>query len=87
MHNGTCFEPDHIVAHKHSSNHKQEISSSESCGCFYCLQIFAPSEVKDWVDAGGTALCPFCGIDSIIGSASGFPITKEFLTTMQEHWF
>jgi hypothetical protein len=28
-----------------------------------------------------------CEIDSIIGSASEFPITKEFLERMHAHWF
>ena len=32
-------------------------------------------------------ICPHCQIDSVIGSASGFPISKDFLTEMNEHWF
>jgi acetone carboxylase gamma subunit len=36
---------------------------------------------------GTTALCPYCGIDSVIGDKSGFPITKEFLEKMYQHWF
>jgi hypothetical protein len=34
-----------------------------------------------------TARCPRCGIDSVIGSASGYPITREFLQTMKSYWF
>lgn len=65
---------------------------SEQCGCFYCLTVFPPSEIEEWVDADEheirqTALCPNCGIDSVIGSKSGYPMTKEFLQTMEEHWF
>ena len=60
-------------AHKKSSRHREEIRSSEICGCFYCLSIFNPSEIEDWTDddenkLGQTALCPKCGIDSVIGS-------------------
>ena len=41
-----------------------------------------------WVeDTDGTALCPFCGIDSIISESSGFPITKEFLEQMNKRYF
>jgi len=28
-----------------------------------------------------------CGIDSVIGSASGYPITTEFLESMNRRWF
>ncbi len=83
--------PDHIRAHRHSSRHRQEVQASERCGCFCYRAIFAPSEIKDWVDewegVGQTALCPVCGIDSVIGSESGYPLTGEFLAQMQVHWF
>jgi hypothetical protein len=38
-------------------------------------------------EGDGTALSPECGIDSVIGSASGYPVTLDFLRRMQEHWF
>lgn len=76
-----------IAAHKHSSQHRAEIEKSEKCGCFYCFHIFSPSEIEDWIDDGQTASCPYCWIDSVIGDKSGFPITKEFLEEMHEHWF
>jgi hypothetical protein len=28
-----------------------------------------------------------CGVDSVIGSAAGFPITREFLEAMNRRWF
>lgn len=77
--------PDYIAAHKHCFNNRREIEASKNCGCFYCLNVFNASEVKLWIDA--IAFCPRCGIDSVIGSASGFPITREFLFQMKTHWF
>ncbi len=80
-------------AHKKSSRHREEILSSEICGCFYCISIFNPSEIEDWVgddvnEVGQTALCPKCGIDSVIGSKSGFPVgDKDFLAKMKSYWF
>jgi hypothetical protein len=81
-----------IAAHKHSSLHTDEILQSELCGCFYCTAIFTPGEIKDWVDEenplGTTALCAKCGIDSVLGSASGLPVNyKEFLLQMKKYWF
>lgn len=74
-------------AHEHSSKHRAEILASELCGCFYCEKTFGAQEIMDWTDDKQTALCPKCGIDSVIGSCSGFPINKEFLHQMCEHWF
>ena len=49
------------------------------------------SEIDEWIDEpdppGVTALCPKCGIDSVIGSASGYPITSNFLWRMKLRWF
>jgi hypothetical protein len=76
----------HIAAHRHSSNHRAELESSSSCGCFYCCAIYPPSTITRWI-GGQTAMCPRCNIDSVIGDRSGYPITVEFLTAMQRHWF
>jgi len=51
------------------------------------MAIFKPGEIDVWIDEDQTALCPKCGIDSVIGSASGFPITKEFMQKMHDYWF
>jgi len=78
---------DYELAHKHSIYNRAELEKSSSCGCFYCLAIFPPSEIYDWIDEGRTALCPKCPVDSVIGSASGYPITPKFLGGMHERWF
>ncbi len=78
---------DVLAAHQHSSKHRAEIEKSEKCGCFFCLSTFTPSEIEDWTDGGQTAICPECMVDSVIGDASGFPITEDFLKEMKDHWF
>jgi hypothetical protein len=82
---------DTVGAHGHSIRHRDEVMASEFCGCFYCCAIFPPSEIKKWTDesasVGQTALCPQCGIDSVIGSESGYPFTPEFLASMNKRWF
>ena len=75
-------------AYKHSNNNKTEIMKSNTCGCFYCREIFIPKEIKNWIkDKELTAQCPYCLVDSVIGDASGIPITKAFLDEMHEKWF
>lgn len=78
---------DVINAHKASSNHRHILRDSKLCGCFYCLDIFDYKNIQDWCDDDNTALCPSCGIDSVIGSASGYLVSKEFLAKMHEYWF
>ena len=74
-------------AHPHSIDHHEAILASERCGCFYCLAIYPPAEIDGWCDDGKTALCPRCHIDSVIGTASGYPIERVFLEQMRVVWF
>ena len=77
-------------AHRHSSSHRAELERSGRCGCFYCLATFPPEAVADWLaepGGGETARCPRCGIDSVIGDASGAPVTEAFLGRMRAVWF
>ena len=86
------------AAHQHCASHRKEIEASDSCGCFYCQEIFPPSEIEHWLEETGgelsmrpdpwTAMCPRCGIDAVIGSSSGFPVTDPtFLSAMHSRWF
>jgi len=87
------IKDDYLIAHRFSSGHMETLKKDSVCGCFYCLRIFNPSEIKEWIiddnpiDKNGTAICPHCGIDSVIGKSSGFPITTDFLRGMRKCWF
>ena len=79
---------DHILAHQFSVNNRKQLEQSSVCGCFYCRKIFNPNEITEWIpEKSGTALCPYCGIDSVIGESSGFPIAEQFLNKMKQYWF
>ena len=82
---------DIIKAHKFSFKNKDKLLQDKLCGCFCCLKIFSPDKFSDndWVvepDGEETALCPYCGVDSVISESSGYPITKEFLSEMRQYW-
>jgi len=82
----------YIDAHNHSLNNRLELLSSNVCGCFCCLVIFTPNYITKWLDVedgylGPTGRCPNCGQASVIGSASCYPITTEFLTVLERYWF
>ena len=67
---------------------------SERCGCFYCLAVFAPDEITEWIDEpedcprgpGRMAVCPKCGIDSVLPE-SRVKITRRLLKSMNKEWF
>lgn len=76
-----------VAAHKHASRHRAELEASARCGCFFCFRTFGHSEIKVWIDANQTALCPKCGVDSVLGSASNHRLDDTFLRGMHTHFF
>jgi len=79
------------TAHKYSIRNWEALTSKEQmCGCFSCCRIFPSSELTDKLpemDGQYTAWCHYCGVDSIIGESSGFPITEYFIKKMHDYWF
>lgn len=76
-----------MMAHHAGFRNYMQIALSEECGCFHCLKKFPPYAIKIWADKGETALCPYCGMDSVLADRSGFPLTEEFLTAMKKRFF
>lgn len=80
------------AAQKHCSVHRAEVLASGVCGCFHCLELFAPSSIVKWADVDGegigqTALCPRCGVDAVIGDRAGVPLDKKFLKRLHGECF
>lgn len=74
-------------AHRLSSKHRKFIGDATLCGCFYCGSIITGREIEKWIYGGKTAMCPHCGIDSLIPENCGYDLTEEFLTEMNRYWF
>lgn len=82
-------------AHKHSIRNHDEIQRSALCGCFHCQRIFPAADVTTWIEenpepngsVSTTGWCPHCGIDALIGDASGFQLDSQFLARMRKLWF
>lgn len=75
-------------AHDRSFRNKSVIEWSAMCGCFSCMQTYSVSEIVEYVRRDQTAVCPHCGIDAVIGDASGLPVSDpKFLDEMNEFWF
>ena len=82
--------------HQFCPDNRQALGESDLAGCFYCCALFPASSVADWVDGravktgdlddGVTALCPRCGIHSVLPS-SKVTLTAGLLAAMRDHWF
>ncbi len=73
--------------HNLSFKNKDILLSKAKCGCFYCKQIFAPSDITEWIDDGeSTALCPHCEIDSVIPDMDN-TLNEELLESMYQRYF
>jgi hypothetical protein len=75
------------AAHRHCTANEDELRQSKVAGCFYCTSVFPATAVTQFLENERTALCPECMIDSVLGDASGFPITAGFLAEMHQYWF
>ena len=85
---GNDIPEDLANAHAASIHHKLLVTHSTQCCCFYCIRTFSPDEITEWVDRKeDTALCPYCGIDSVLPDAAGYEPTLEFLSKMNQYWF
>lgn len=81
-------EDEYQLAHKFSIANETAIRKSKECGCFFCLKIFDPEEITNWISdkQGRTALCPYCGIDSVLPGSS-IRFDRDFLEGMYKLWF
>jgi hypothetical protein len=71
------------LAHQDSIRNRSAIFKIGSCSCFFCMRRFGASLITEWTDGGDTAICPHCGIDSLLPGNVG----TEELYRMNERWF
>ena len=76
------------LAHKYSESNEKDVRNSKKCGCFFCFKTFSPEEITEWLSDknGRTALCPYCGIDSVLPD-SKIEFDRHFLEGMYKLWF
>jgi len=78
---------------KLSFKNKGLILESEKCACYHCKTIMKNSEIEYLEEADGkeTAVCPHCGIDSVIDEksvqATGKELDADFLDALNKEAF
>lgn len=68
---------------------RKALLSSEVAVCFYCFKQFPPAEIVEWCDgedfASGTAICPYCSVDSVVGFIG--PVDAEWVEVRHKQSF
>ena len=79
---------DFFKAHNFTSDNYQMLFAKQECVCIYCKQRFQSNEILDYTYSNkGTALCPYCEIDSVIGEYCGYELSEEFINKMYKIFF
>ena len=73
--------------HAYSSHNKDLVAVSGKCYCFHCKAVVSSYLITDYADNGQTALCPKCGIASILPDAIEEVTNKNIIAEMNEYWF
>jgi len=75
-----------LGVHHFCNDNKLGVQESQRCGCFCCCRIFPARDVTEYVGTAPRAVCPLCGIDSVLPGA-WIELTTELLVEMEQKWF
>ena len=62
---------------------RSKIKEDTVCSCYYCLSKYDGGEISEYLDNEQTAVCPKCGIDSVIPE----DVDEEILMDVNEKYF
>ena len=80
-----------IDARRHSHGNWDDLNRCMQCGCYSCGTIFLSNDIYNWIglDArnidNATAICPFCGANTVIPDSSVYPLKKDFLEYLKNY--
>jgi hypothetical protein len=76
--------------HDYCNNNRKSILEGHGYVCFFCFDVFDNRirPIKEWTDSGQSAICPACGVDSII-ALKDVPDIENIrnLKAMETFWF
>ena len=76
--------------YKHTKNNELDILRSKNCSCLFCRQTFNARKVSEWTSGKNnqmSAICPECGMDTLVGDASGYVFGIEDLKEINHEYF
>ena len=74
------------MLHARSTNNRGALLDSGECGCFFCIRIYNPEKISEWIN-DETAKCAFCGVDAVIPESCDYELSDSLLLEMKEFWF
>jgi len=72
---------------KRSFKAREALEKAEQCGCYYCTRIYTPGFIKEWEDNDKTAICPICGIDSVVPYDVSLDESLDKFKQKLEKWY
>jgi hypothetical protein len=70
-----------------SMKNRQNVKTSQICGCYQCLATFPSQEITQWTDQNETAICPKCQTDSVLPDSCGISLDENNLKEIKKYWF
>lgn len=76
-------------------HNKESLRDTLVCGCISCLNFFPPQRIYRFAVVGhpdaewnrDTAICPYCGMPSVLADYEGWPMSAPFLLAMRERLY
>lgn len=59
------------IQSQRSFKNRAALEKSKLAACYYCLATYQAKEITEWTDRDETALCPACGMDSVVAEDEG----------------
>ena len=72
--------------HEKSRRNRSFLEEAGVCACFYCFNEYPFEQIVEWIDEDQTAICPYCGVDAVLGFDSQLP-DRQLLREMHDRWF
>lgn len=71
------------MANLKNKAHRKELEEAGNGSCYCCISTFPVEDIREYIDAGETVLCPLCGVDSVLPGI----IDTQTLEELESKWF
>lgn len=72
---------------EYATSNVEALRESEQAACYYCMKIYSALEVVEFIPEENTAICPKCGIDSVLPGTCGIEFSEENLNIINDYYF
>lgn len=90
----SALEKEYDIITSYIFANRKLLKRYKDCICLYCGREYPYTKVSNWVkdEPELTAICPFCGIDSVVpkrvkNRVDKFTVTKEIQEAIKKYYF